>query len=132
MESKTGVFFVTIACITIIFLVIGVWGCGPRKNKEVEEGKQLFIKHGCVTCHGLDGAGQPGKVPNLNDSTFKELYPTDDKMIEKIKQGDGAWEDSEMMNVKKKENLPIMPVFEKKCSNEEIVRIVKFIRTLLK
>lgn len=97
---------------------------------RVEKGKTIYVKAGCVTCHGPSGAGgypnnnvEGGKIPALNG--VSETY-TKEELKRKIKKGvypakkDPAGEDP----------LLRMPAWIEYLSDEEVDAVADYLRTL--
>jgi cytochrome c oxidase cbb3-type subunit 3 len=81
--------------------------------QRIAEGGKLFVAYNCMDCHGADGAGAMG--PSLQDGRW-HFGGTPGEVFESIYQGrpDG------------------MPAWGGRISDEEIWRLVSYIRALEK
>jgi cytochrome c oxidase cbb3-type subunit 3 len=81
--------------------------------KRIDEGSKLFIAYNCMDCHGADGAGAMG--PSLQDNRW-HFGGTAGEVFQSIYEGrpDG------------------MPSWGGRISDEDIWRLVTYIRTLSK
>ena len=60
----------------------------------VVEGAQLYVRYGCINCHGPNGLGgvpnpqSPDKsIPPLSGADFFHQFDTDNKIIDVIRSG---------------------------------------------
>ena len=74
------------------------------------QGVKLYQLH-CINCHGANGAGE---IPNVPDfSRGERLLQPDDTLLETIKSGKG-----------------MMPAYRGMFSDDEILDLIAYIRTL--
>jgi mono/diheme cytochrome c family protein len=66
----------------------------PQNQGAAVEGGSLYIRYGCVDCHGIDGFGgvpnpqSPDKtIPPLTGPGFRKQFNTDEKIIAVIRSG---------------------------------------------
>lgn len=71
----------------------------------------LYTAQKCTGCHGTDGKGKVKGAPNFADAAWQQKE-TDDKLIEGIKKG----------------NVPKMPAYGSKLSEDEIRALVAYVR----
>lgn len=66
----------------------------PQNQGTAVEGGALYIRYGCVNCHGINGLGgvpnpqSPDKtIPPLSGADFRKQFNTDEKIIGVIRSG---------------------------------------------
>jgi len=66
----------------------------PQNQGTAVEGGALYIRYGCVNCHGINGLGgvpnpqSPDKtIPPLSGADFRKQFNTDEKIIAVIRSG---------------------------------------------
>jgi mono/diheme cytochrome c family protein len=66
----------------------------PQNQGAAVEGGSLYIRYGCVNCHGINGLGgvpnpqSPDKtIPPLSGADFRKEFNTDEKIIAVIRSG---------------------------------------------
>ncbi len=66
----------------------------PQGQGPAVEGAALYVRYGCINCHGPNGLGgvpnpqSPDKtIPPLSGATFREEFNTDKKVIDFIRTG---------------------------------------------
>jgi len=75
----------------------------------VAQGKDVFAKSGCASCHTLNDAGATGTVgPNLDETT-----PSKDLVVERVTNG-----------------KPPMPSFKGQLTGEEIQAVAEYVSTV--
>ena len=106
------------------------WLTGERNEaagtSPVEAGQQLFAQIGCEGCHRLEGDGpgpslvgafgEPVPLENGDTVTFDENYIRESILDPMAKIHDGY--------------PPIMPTYEGQLSEEELIQLVTYIRSL--
>ena len=67
--------------------------CRPIRGRSVE-GAQLYVRYGCVNCHGPNGLGgvpnpvsEDKTIPALSGADFFTEFNTDQKIIDVIRSG---------------------------------------------
>ena len=82
---------------------------GGGGSDLVAQGKDVFAKSGCVSCHTLKDAGATGTVgPNLD-----QAKPSKDLVIERVTNG-----------------KPPMPAFKGQLSDQEIQAVAEYVSTV--
>jgi mono/diheme cytochrome c family protein len=99
----------------------------PTNRGLAVEGKALYVKDGCVNCHGLDGRGgvpnpqSPDKtIPALSSSDFFKEFNTDKKILDVIRSG----------SVIGRAPIVSMPHWGGILSRRELKALVAYIKTL--
>jgi mono/diheme cytochrome c family protein len=72
----------------------------------------IYTAQKCTGCHGTDGKGKVKGAPNFTDAAWQQKE-SDADLIEGIKKG----------------NVPKMPAYESKLSDDEIKALVAYVRT---
>lgn len=102
-------------------------GAGGRQGTLAEQGQQVFEQHGCSTCHLLD---QQGRGPNLRGLYNKPVLLADGRTV----IADDAYIHEKILNPRATtvaNFLPgIMPVFQGQISEEGIIQLIAFIKSL--
>jgi mono/diheme cytochrome c family protein len=82
---------------------------GGGGGNLVAQGKQVFEKAGCTSCHTLKDAGASGTVgPNLDDAK-----PSQDKVVERVTNGKG-----------------VMPSFKGQLTPQEITAVAAYVSSV--
>lgn len=96
---------------------------GPKKlnpytgNAEaIKEGRGVYFKYSCNACHGGTGGGGMAGAPPIFDDTWN--YGSDDETLRKVIRG-------EIPN-------QIMPAFGQSMTDDEIWKVLAWIRSLYK
>ncbi len=93
---------------------IDIENSNPYKDnlEAIKEGKALWAKTGCYSCHG--GKAEGGVGPNLTDDTW--IYkPTDKTLFKTISKGRSG---------------TTMVGWDKELNREEIWKVISYIRSL--
>ena len=107
MISKTKTALFNSALIAILLLAFMP---GKSSAGDIANGGKLYAKH-CVTCHGTDGVNVMPDAPNFAIS--ERLLRPDVFILASIKEGNNA-----------------MPAFQGMLSDQEIMDIISYLRTL--
>jgi cytochrome c oxidase subunit II len=104
------------------------WQSGVgRQGTLAEQGQQLYEQHGCSTCHLLD---QQGRGPNLRGLYNKPVYLRDGRIV----IADDAYIRESILDPNAKIvasfEPDIMPVFKDQISEEGIIQLIAFIKSL--
>ena len=104
------------------------WQSGVgRQGTLAEQGQQLYEQHGCSTCHLLD---QQGRGPNLRGLYNKPVYLRDGRIV----MADDAYIRESILDPNAKIvasfEPDIMPVFKGQISEEGIIQLIAFIKSL--
>jgi cytochrome c oxidase subunit II len=104
------------------------WQSGVgRQETLAEQGQQLYEQHGCSTCHLLD---QQGRGPNLRGLYNKPVYLRDGRIV----IADDAYIRESILDPNAKIvasfEPDIMPVFKGQISEEGIIQLIAFIKSL--
>jgi mono/diheme cytochrome c family protein len=94
---------------------------GAQSADDVTRGRELFLRH-CSGCHGADGRGEAKTFrPNVGNLAIKELMDqlSDDYLFAVIRKGGAA--------VGKN---AAMPAWSPQLDDDDIARLVAFVRTL--
>jgi mono/diheme cytochrome c family protein len=82
---------------------------GGGNSSLVAQGKDVFAKSGCASCHTLKDAGATGTVgPNLD-----QAKPPKDLVVERVTNG-----------------KPPMPAFKGQLSDQEIQAVAEYVSTV--
>ncbi|MBV8817781.1 MAG: cytochrome c [Acidobacteriaceae bacterium] len=88
----------------------------PYSKKSIAQGRTVYQRN-CVGCHGADGKATVDVVADASDltapKTWKNGY-SEGEIFRSIRDGEGA----------------SMPAFQSQISDEDIWRLVNFIRSL--
>ncbi|MGA8027053.1 MAG: cytochrome c oxidase subunit II [Bryobacteraceae bacterium] len=102
-------------------------GAGGRQGTLADQGQQVFEQHGCSQCHLLD---QQGRGPNLRGLYNKPVLLADGRTV----IADDAYIRESILdpNAKIVANFQpgIMPVFKGQISEEGVIQLLAFIRSL--
>jgi cytochrome c oxidase subunit II len=104
------------------------WQSGVgRQGTLAELGQQMYEQHGCSTCHLLD---QQGRGPNLRGLYNKPVYLRDGRIV----IADDAYIRESILDPNAKIvasfEPDIMPVFKGQISEEGIIQLIAFIKSL--
>jgi len=97
------------------------------KVSPVAAGQQLFQSLGCVSCHGT--AGEGGRGPTLAGVFGSQVFLADGKAV----KADEAYIRESIVNPQAKLVAgfgPIMPTFQGQVSEEQLLQILAFIKSL--
>jgi cbb3-type cytochrome c oxidase subunit III len=99
----------------------------PVGQGDVAAGAALYVRDGCVNCHGPNGLGgvpnpaSPDKsIPSLAGATFRSEFNTDAKIIDVIKSG----------SVLGKQPIVSMPHWGGVISDQQLKQLTAYIKTL--
>ena len=103
----------------LIFIVFAVFACAnntsKRKEFNITESKSYeasLFRQNCAICHGQEGNG-------------KEM---EDKIIPSLRYGEAATKSEEEIYLQIKEGKEAMPSFKNQLTEEEIQKMVQFVR----
>ena len=118
-------------------------GCGSQSatvtvsgvvfdEAQIQQGRQLYAQY-CASCHGANGEGQFADFPLLPDETGRFGAPPhngyghtshhpDDWLIDYVRNGGVSLRNPELY-------YP-MPAFGNQLSDQEIARIIAYIKTI--
>ncbi len=104
------------------------WQSGSgRQGTLAERGQQQFEQHGCSTCHLLD---QQGRCPNLRGLYNKPVMLADGRTV----VADDAYIRESILDPNAKIAAGfepgIMPVFKGQISEEAVIQLIAFIKSL--
>ncbi len=104
------------------------WQSGAgRQGTLAEQGQQVFEQHGCSTCHLLD---QQGRCPNLRGLYNKPVLLADGRTV----IADDAYIRESVLDPNAKIAAGfepgVMPVFKGQISEEGIIQLIAFIKSL--
>jgi cytochrome c oxidase subunit 2 len=104
------------------------WQSGAgRQGTLAEQGQQVFEQHGCSTCHLLD---QQGRCPNLRGLYNKPVLLADGRTV----IADEAYIRESILDPNAKIAAGfepgVMPVFKGQISEEGIIQLIAFIKSL--
>jgi mono/diheme cytochrome c family protein len=98
-----------------------------KDQGQVVEGTQLYVRYGCINCHGPNGLGgvpnpsSPDKtIPPLSGADFFAEFNTDQKIIDVIRSG----------SVIGRAPIVSMPHWGGIIRNEQLHALVAYIKTL--
>jgi mono/diheme cytochrome c family protein len=99
----------------------------PRGQGAAVEGSVLYVRYGCVNCHGPNGLGgvpnpqSPDKtIPPLSGQDFRSEFNTDQKIIDVIRSG----------SVIGKAPIVSMPHWGGIIPNDQLVALAAYLKTL--
>ncbi|MBV9782112.1 MAG: c-type cytochrome, partial [Acidobacteriaceae bacterium] len=102
-------------------------GAGGRQGTLAELGQQQYEQHGCSTCHLLD---QQGRCPNLRGLYKKPVLLADGRTV----IADDAYIRESILDPNAKIvagfEPGLMPVFKGQISEEGVIQIIAFIKSL--
>ena len=93
-----------------VLLVLAIVGGAPASAGDVFNGRTLYDDH-CIGCHGASGEGDGFTVPAFSKGNI--LFSLDTDILPLVESGKG-----------------IMPAFKSILSEQEILDIISYIRTL--
>jgi cytochrome c oxidase subunit 2 len=106
-----------------------IWLAGGRSSgSAVENGERLFTELACITCHKTDSSGRGPTLTGIFGSTVpladgREVLADENYLRESIM-------DSQAKVVRGYQ--PIMPAFQGRVSEEHLLQLVAYIKTLKK
>ena len=99
----------------------------PRDQGAAVAGAALYVRDGCINCHGPSGLGgvpnpaSPDKtIPSLSGQGFREEFNTDEKITEMIRSG----------SVLGKPPIASMPHWGGIIPDEDLAALVAYLKTL--
>jgi mono/diheme cytochrome c family protein len=99
----------------------------PTKQGAAVAGAALYVRNGCINCHGPSGLGgvpnplsEDKTIPSLSGQDFREEFDTDAKITEMIRSG----------SVIGKPPIASMPHWGGILSDEELADLVAYLKTL--
>ena len=99
----------------------------PRDQGEAVAGAALYVRNGCINCHGPSGLGgvpnplsEDKTIPPLSGQDFREEFDTDAKITEMIRSG----------SVIGKPPIASMPHWGGILSDEDLADLVAYLKTL--
>ena len=99
----------------------------PRDQGAAVAGASLYVRYGCINCHGPNGLGgvpNPGSpdkaIPPLSGQDFRKEFDTDAKIIEVIRSG----------SVIGKPPIASMPHWGGIIPNRDLQALAAYIKTL--
>jgi mono/diheme cytochrome c family protein len=119
----------TLSCLALIALIAA---CTPSgvSPEQIERGRQIYATH-CAECHGAKGEGQRPDAPLERDETGRYPAPPhdgtghtwhhDDDLLFRIVRDGGMGDPKDFYE---------MPVFGDKLTDEEILAVLAYIKTL--
>jgi cbb3-type cytochrome c oxidase subunit III len=99
----------------------------PRNQGPAVAGQALYVRYGCINCHGPNGLGgvpnplsDDKTIPPLSGQDFRKEFNTDAKIIDVIRSG----------SVIGKEPITSMPHWGGILSNRDLKALVAYLKTL--
>jgi mono/diheme cytochrome c family protein len=99
----------------------------PRDQGDTVAGAALYVRDGCINCHGPSGLGgvpnplsEDKTIPPLSGQDFREEFNTDEKIKEMIRSG----------SVIGKPPIASMPHWGGILSDEDLADLVAYLKTL--
>jgi mono/diheme cytochrome c family protein len=99
----------------------------PRNQGAAVAGQALYVRDGCINCHGPNGLGgvpnpqsEDKTIPPLSGGDFRTEFNTDAKIIDVIRSG----------SVIGKEPIASMPHWGGILSNRDLKALVAYLKTL--
>jgi mono/diheme cytochrome c family protein len=99
----------------------------PRDQGEAVAGLALYVRYGCVNCHGPNGLGgvpnpqsEDKSIPPLSGQDFRKEFNTDAKIADVIRSG----------SVIGKEPIASMPHWGGILSDRDVKALVAYLKTL--
>ena len=99
----------------------------PREQGSAVAGAALYVRDGCINCHGPSGLGgvpnpaSPDKtIPPLSGQEFREEFNTDEKITEMIRSG----------SVLGKPPIASMPHWGGIIPDEDLAALLDYLKTL--
>jgi len=102
----------------------------PRTEAAIAEGKALYTKTGCVTCHGEQGLGNGSSAPTLADAAGHHISPRDFSKPSGFKTGYSAAEIVRTF-MTGLDGTP-MPGFANAISNQDAWKLAYYVQTFAK
>lgn len=102
---------------------------GTGAESAASQGQKLFQERGCASCHQTDPGGQQGRGPTLYGLFGKQQAIQGDGQV----TVDEAYVRESILNPQAKLALgfqPIMPTFQGQLSEEQILQLIAYIRSL--
>jgi cytochrome c oxidase subunit II len=102
------------------------WLAGGSEGSLASQGEQLFQKYACATCHTNDATG---RGPVLADIVGKAVPLADGRSV----IADDNYLRESILNPTAKVAAgfqPIMPAFQGQVSEEDLIRIIAFVKTM--
>jgi len=102
---------------------------GAGSESAASQGQKLFQERGCSSCHQVDPGGQQGRGPTLYGLFGKQQAIDGDGQV----TVDEAYIRESILNPQAKIALgfqPIMPTFQGQVSEEQILQLIAYIRSL--
>jgi cytochrome c oxidase subunit 2 len=100
---------------------------GPTGGTLEEQGEKLFEKHGCVSCHVVN---QQGRCPSLRDVFGAPVVLDDNRTV----IADEAYIRESILNpnakIVKGYKRDVMPVFQGQLSEEDLIRLIAYVKSL--
>lgn len=93
---------------------------GITGESEIQNGRRLYFKYGCVTCHGMEGRGDGQAVKDL------PMKPMDFRNSHLFKQGYSIQEISDTLEIGVLDGQPKMTAYPQ-MSKEERELVAKFV-----
>lgn len=103
-RRRTAAFITAVAMFSLLGAGNVAFAADPSK------GRQIYMKH-CQNCHGLSGKAQMPGVPDF--SRGEGLFRPDIELVRQIRSGRG-----------------MMPAYEGLFTEDELLDVVAFLRTL--
>ncbi len=95
---------------TAVVMLSMLWAGGAALAADPSKGRQIYMKH-CQNCHGLSGKAQMPGIPDF--SRGEGLFRPDIELVRQIRAGRG-----------------MMPAYEGLFTEDELLDVVAFLRTL--
>jgi mono/diheme cytochrome c family protein len=99
----------------------------PRNQGLAVAGQALYVRYGCINCHGPNGLGgvpnplsEDKTIPPLSGGDFRKEFNTDAKIIDMIRSG----------SVIGKEPITSMPHWGGILSNRDLQALAAYLKTL--
>ena len=99
----------------------------PRKQGDAVAGAALYIRHGCINCHGPSGLGgvpnpvaEDKTIPPLSGQDFRTEFNTDQKITDFIRSG----------SVLGQAPIVSMPHWGGIISDDDLAALVAYLKTL--
>jgi len=99
----------------------------PRDQGAAVAGAALYVRNGCINCHGPSGLGgvpnplsEDKSIPPLSGQDFRTEFNTDEKIKEMIRSG----------SVIGKPPIASMPHWGGILSDEDLADLVAYLKTL--
>jgi mono/diheme cytochrome c family protein len=99
----------------------------PRDQSDAVAGAALYVRNGCINCHGPSGLGgvpnplsEDKIIPPLSGQDFRQEFNTDEKIKDVIRSG----------SVIGKPPIASMPHWGGILSDEDLSDLVAYLKTL--